>query len=234
MTTSVFDPAIQHELNQPRLPIPGKKMTPSPEDWRDQWIYFLMVDRFNNPSSPPKTAYDAKYGGFQGGTIAGIRQQLPYLKELGVGAIWFTPVLKNCQALNGQNNEGSYHGYGIQDFLQLDPRFCSDPDQADAELQALIDDAHEEGIYVIFDIVLNHTGDVFAYGANSPHSTGATLSIRRSSKSRACGKSNPHCATADFISARSLVTDFILASPPSTAAYWLSRASLTIRKLWWS
>lgn len=104
MTTSIFGSTIQHELNLPRLPISGKKMTPSPEDWRDQWIYFLMVDRFNNPSSPPKSVYDAKFGGFQGGTIEGIRQQLQYLKELGVGAIWLTPVLKNCQFLNVQPN----------------------------------------------------------------------------------------------------------------------------------
>jgi glycosidase len=167
MTTSIFDSAVQNELNLPRLPISGKKMTPSPEDWRDLWIYFLMVDRFNNPSAPPKAAYDANFGGFQGGTIEGIRQKLQYLKELGVGAIWFTPVLKNCQFLNGQPNEGSYHGYGIQDFLQIDPRLCSDPAKAGTELQPLIDEAHTLGIYVIFDIVLNHTGDVFSYPSGS-------------------------------------------------------------------
>lgn len=174
MNTSIFDPAIQHALNLPRLPVPGKKMTPSPEDWRDQWIYFLMVDRFNNPKAPPKAAYDEKFGGFQGGTIEGIRRQLSYLKKLGVGAIWFTPVLKNCQFLDGQPNEGTYHGYGIQDFLQIDPRFCSNPANAEAELQALIDEAHALGIYVIFDIVLNHGGDVFAYPSGSEAGYSAT------------------------------------------------------------
>lgn len=115
----------------------------------------------------PGTQYDAKFGGFQGGTVDGIRQKLKYLKELGVGAIWFTPVLKNCQFLNGQPNEGSYHGYGIQNFLLLDPRMFSDSARADKELQGLIDEAHSQGIYVIFDIVLNHTGDVFAYQSGS-------------------------------------------------------------------
>lgn len=171
MTSSIFDSAIQDELNRPRLPIPKKRMTAAPEDWRDLWIYFLMVDRFHNPSSPPKSlpdvAYDAKFGGFQGGTLEGVRQKLQYLKELGVGAIWITPVLKNCQFLNGQPNEGSYHGYGIQDFLKIDPRLCSDPAKADEELQSLIDEAHALGIYVIFDIVLNHTGDVFSYQSGS-------------------------------------------------------------------
>jgi glycosidase len=132
---------------------------PSPEDWRDQWIYFLMLDRFNNPAAPPRnTPYDALFGGFQGGSFNGVRQQLPYLKVLGVGAIWLSPVLKN-----GQYSQGSYHGYGIQDFLRIEPRFASSADVAERELRALVDEAHRLGIYIIFDIVLNHTGDVFAY-----------------------------------------------------------------------
>lgn len=131
----------------------------SPEDWRDTWIYFLMMDRFNNTLAPPRQLpYDSIYGGFQGGTFNGVRQQLGYLKELGVGAIWLSPVLKNCQYSNG-----SYHGYGIQDFLRVEPRFASDPTMAERELRALVDEAHRLGLYIIFDIVLNHTGDVFAY-----------------------------------------------------------------------
>lgn len=132
---------------------------PSPEDWRDSWIYFLMLDRFNNPLAPPRQLpYDSIDGSFQGGTFNGVRQQLPYLKNLGVGAIWITPVLKNCQY-----SQGSYHGYGIQDFLNIEPRFTSAPEMAEQELRALVDEAHSQGIYIIFDIVLNHTGDVFAY-----------------------------------------------------------------------
>lgn len=132
---------------------------PSPEDWRDQWIYFLLVDRFNNPSAPPRhLPYDSIFDGFQGGTFNGIRERLPYLKQLGVGALWLSPVLKNCQY-----RESSYHGYGIQDFLRVEPRFASSPAAAERELRALVDAAHALGIYIIFDIVLNHTGDVFAY-----------------------------------------------------------------------
>jgi glycosidase len=132
---------------------------PSPQDWRDQWIYFLMLDRFNNPAALPRhLPYDSIYGLFQGGSFNGVREQLSYLKNLGAGAIWITPVLKNCQY-----SQGTYHGYGIQDFLNIDPRFASSPDVAEHELRALVDEAHRLGIYVIFDIVLNHTGDVFAY-----------------------------------------------------------------------
>src|SRR5690242_16492974 len=122
---------------------------PSPTDWRDTWIYFLMVDRFNNPVQPPAStllhppiAFDAPFGEFQGGTFEGVRQRLGYLRDLGVGAIWLSPVLKNCQY-----ETGTFHGYGIQDFLHAEPRFSSDPAAAranpaiaDDELAALVDE----------------------------------------------------------------------------------------------
>jgi glycosidase len=133
---------------------------PSPPDWRDQSIYFLMVDRFNNPAAPPRhTPFDDPgFDGYQGGTFAGVREKLPYIKDLGAGAIWLSPVLKNLPFASS-----SYHGYGIHDFLRAEPRFASNPANADGELRDLVDAAHAVGLYVIFDIVLNHTGDLFAY-----------------------------------------------------------------------
>ena len=96
---------------------------PSPQDWRDQWIYFLLVDRFNNPAAPPKfLPFDGQHGVFQGGTFNGVREQLDYLKQLGVGAIWLSPVHKNCQF-----TPFTFHGYGFQDFLEIEPRFASTP-----------------------------------------------------------------------------------------------------------
>lgn len=177
MSASIMSLDVQEVFDQVRSPhirrvIVGDKTVeiptpfPSPEDWRDNWIYFLLVDRFNNPQLPPRFApFDGPHGVFQGGTFNGVREQLDYLQQLGVGALWLSPVIKNCQY-----NPFTYHGYGIQDFLQVDPRFASDPQAAKAnpqlaedELLALIDEAHARGIYVIFDIVLNHTGDVFEY-----------------------------------------------------------------------
>lgn len=132
---------------------------PSPADWRDHWIYFLMVDRFNNPTAPPQHApFDGEHGVFQGGTFNGIRQKLKYLRDLGVGAIWLSPVIKNVPS-----NPFTYHGYGFQDFLAVEPRFASSPQNAEQELRALVDEAHAVGLYVIFDVVLNHAGDVFEY-----------------------------------------------------------------------
>lgn len=138
----------------------------SPHDWRDQWIYFLMVDRFNNPEQPPAHApFDGEHGVFQGGSFNGVRRQLDYLRELGVGALWLSPVVKNCQY-----EDTTYHGYGFQDFLRVEPRFASDPQAArlnprlaEEELERLVDEAHARGMYVIFDVVLNHAGNVFQY-----------------------------------------------------------------------
>ena len=137
---------------------------PSPADWRDHWIYFLLVDRFNNPSALPNPNV-VPCNTYQGGNFAGIRQQLPYLKELGAGAIWLSPVLINPQWFTDY-----WGGYGIFDFLRIEPRFCSDPEAArldpsiaDKEFRELVDEAHSMGIYVVLDIVLNHTGDLFNY-----------------------------------------------------------------------
>jgi glycosidase len=158
MPASLFANDFQIILDQARDTGSGAlELTPSPEDWRDQWIYFLMVDRFNNRLRAPKVRFDdPNFVDFQGGTFRGIQEQLPYLKELGVGAIWLSPVLRN---LNFE--KGSYHGYGIHDFLRAEPRFAEDPQRADDELKELVDAAHRQGLFVIFDIVLNHVGNVF-------------------------------------------------------------------------
>jgi len=157
MPSSLFAPDLQAVLDQAKQ---SGRVFPSPQDWRDPFIYFLMVDRFNNAKAAPihSPFDDPNFFGFQGGKFSGVQQQLPYLKRLGVGAIWLSPVLKNLRF-----DEGSYHGYGIHDFLSAEPRFADDQAHADDELRALVDAAHKLGIYVIFDIVLNHTGDVFAY-----------------------------------------------------------------------
>jgi glycosidase len=121
MPTSINDPEVQAVLDQARA---GQgTLFPSPEDWRDQWIYFLMLDRFNNQAPPRNLPYNAPFNKFQGGTYNGVRDQLKYLQQLGVGAIWLSPVLKNPQF-----DENAYHGYGIQNFLTAEPRFASSPD----------------------------------------------------------------------------------------------------------
>jgi len=73
----------------------GKQISypyPSPEDWRDEWIYFLLVDRFNNPFTAPQPN-EFPCNTYQGGNFAGIKQQLPYLKALGVADL---PHVEQC------------------------------------------------------------------------------------------------------------------------------------------
>jgi glycosidase len=182
MSTSLYAPDFQLIFNRNRDTGGPLQTFASPSDWRDQWIYFLMVDRFNNSQAPPRHQPfdDPNFFGFQGGNLASIQDQLPYIKQLGAGAIWLSPVLKNVPL-----QAGTYHGYGIRDFLHVDPRFARDPNHADDELRSLVDAAHNLGLYVILDIVLNHTGDVFAYvcdagESNCVRSQGAEADLRPS------------------------------------------------------
>jgi glycosidase len=174
----MFAAEVQVVLDQARWES-GRKNGPfsSPADWRDLPIYSLVVDRFNNPSRPPRHAPfdDPAYGDFQGGTFAGVQAQLPYIKDLGMGAIRLGPVLRDLRV------EPTFHGYRVHDFMSAEPRYAHDPARADDELRALVDAAHKLDLYVIFDIALDQAGDVFAYHcapAGSPcESRQADLSI---------------------------------------------------------
>jgi glycosidase len=183
MFTSLFAPETQSVFDtaESKAGAVGGPFT-SPGDWRDNVIYFIIVDRFNNPTKlPVHTPYDDADQNvaalYQGGTFQGIQNQLGYIKGLGAGAIWLSPVLKNIPV-----DEGCYHGYGIHNFLRANPRFCSDPtnqDTADQELRALVDAAHQMGLYIIFDIVLNHAGDVFTYnGADQVNFSPTALPVQ--------------------------------------------------------
>jgi glycosidase len=166
MAGSLREPDVLAAIQAARTPRPGASGPfASPADWRDGWIYFLMVDRFNNPDAPPvhQPYDDPDYYKFQGGTFRGVQAQLKYIKDLGASAIWISPALKNLGW-----DTGSYHGYGIHDFLVAEPRFATSAATADAELRALVDAAHAMGLWVILDIVLNHIGNAFAYSPGDP------------------------------------------------------------------
>ena len=147
---------------------PIRNVHPSPADWRDVFIYFLLVDRFDNnrKGTKPYTSSskiqepDISEGKkFQGGNIKGIIRRLDYIKGLGANAVWLSPVFRNRQEM-----EDSYHGYGIQDFLRVDERFGNLED-----LQELVKEAHSRDMYVILDIIINHTGDNWEYPGAYPY-----------------------------------------------------------------
>src|SRR5580658_1252441 len=185
--SSLTDPAVLNAINAARsayqskatktitvngLPITIPYPYPSPTDWRQTWIYFLMTDRFNNPVSPPNSqqlnppvAWNEVYNYRQGGTFKGIEARLDYIAGLGARAIWISPVLRNPLPDTAPDWPYNYHGYSTQDFLTIDGRFASDGTAATAskELTELIEAAHARGLYIILDIVINHSAEVFKY-----------------------------------------------------------------------
>lgn len=129
----------------------------------DEVFYFVMPDRFNNGDTRNDNGSTTKpisAGGFDktdksmyhGGDIQGLEQKLPYLKELGISAIWLTPILRNRTIQEGGSG---YHGYWVLDFTEIDPHLGSNQD-----LTSFINAAHNENIKVFFDIITNHTADV--------------------------------------------------------------------------
>lgn len=134
--------------------------------WENANIYFLLTDRFANgdPANDTqlgRTAATGQLRGFLGGDIKGITQKLEegYFDNLGINAIWFTPVLEQ---IHGSVNEGNgatygFHGYWTKDWTRLDPNFGTERDLAE-----LVDKAHRRGIRILLDVVINHTGPVTA------------------------------------------------------------------------
>lgn len=121
-------------------------------------IYQVLVDRFADGDVTNNDLGDGAYrpndlGFYHGGDWKGLREKLGYIKNLGVTAIWISPVSEQ-EPTSKDGNEGSYHGYFTKNFATPNKHFGSK-----AELQALIDAAHERGLKMILDVVPNHTAD---------------------------------------------------------------------------
>ncbi|HEX2133926.1 MAG TPA: alpha-amylase family glycosyl hydrolase, partial [Actinophytocola sp.] len=135
----------------------------------DETFYFVMADRFENgdrtndhgglPDDPLVSGFDpTKKGFYNGGDLAGLRDRLDYIQGLGTTSIWLTPSFKNKPVQLEDGPSAGYHGYWITDFTRIDPHLGTN-----AELAALVDDAHDRGMKVYFDIITNHTADVIGY-----------------------------------------------------------------------
>ncbi len=132
-------------------------------------LYLLMPDRFaqgpHHPKQVPglhhyvedRTQPSLRHGG----DLEGVRQHLDYFDQLGVTALWFTPILEN----NSPDDHGAstYHGYATTDYYRVDPRFGTN-----AQYRALIDEAHAHGLKVVMDMIFNHCGFDHPWVADLP------------------------------------------------------------------
>lgn len=132
-------------------------------DWRDEIIYQIVVDRFEN-GDDSNDELDGigidptDLARHQGGDWAGILGQLDYLERLGVTTLWLSPIVDNVQR-NG--DQDGYHGYWARDFTSVNARFGSE-----GELVELVKAAHARGMRILLDVVINHAGNVFFYDLN--------------------------------------------------------------------
>ncbi|QMU27877.1 alpha-amylase family glycosyl hydrolase [Adhaeribacter radiodurans] len=188
MSNSNPDSAIEQSLTQINLKAitKGRTYYASPAAWDDEVLYFLLVDRFSDANE--FNGFNDKNGNpipqgtrttdlfaltdsgnidrntwfdngrnWCGGNLEGLREKLGYLKRLGITAVWISPIFKQTEGSN------SYHGYGIQNFLDVEAHFGTRK-----ELKDLITEAHQLGIRIILDIILNHAGNIFAYKNGNP------------------------------------------------------------------
>ncbi|MCA9540571.1 MAG: hypothetical protein KC620_16840, partial [Myxococcales bacterium] len=128
-------------------------------DWRDEIIYQVMIDRFED--GDPSNNYNVDYfdeTSYHGGDWQGLIDRLDYIEALGVTTLWISPVVRNVEEDAGF---ASYHGYWTQDFLKVNPHFGDL-----SKLQDLVREAHARGLKVVLDIVTNHVGQVFYYDIN--------------------------------------------------------------------
>ncbi|MBI5239890.1 MAG: hypothetical protein HY926_05420 [Elusimicrobia bacterium] len=129
---------------------PDREYTPSPEDWRDEIMYSVFLDRFAR-SSKGKPMGDPKRGDTRhGGDLRGLIDKLDYIQGSGVTTIILNPVVLGIPE--------AYHGYAPLHLLAVDPQLGTM-----ADFKELVVEAHKRGLRVIFDLLINHVGPVFEY-----------------------------------------------------------------------
>ncbi len=161
--------------------------------WEGANVYFLLTDRFKNGDATNDINFDrtekaAVLRGFEGGDLRGIIQKIDdnYFSDLGINAIWMTPVVEQ---IHGATNEGTgntygFHGYWTKDWTELDPNFGTKND-----LKELVEKAHKKGIRIVLDAVINHTGPVTEKDAVYPNSwvrTSPTCNYQNYENTTAC------------------------------------------------
>ncbi len=131
--------------------------------WPNATVYFAMTDRFRNGDTSNDASYGRKKDGAQevgtwhGGDFKGIVEKLDYIASLGVNVLWISPVVEQVHGWVGGGSGDfkyyGYHGYWALDFTQIDQNFGTV-----ADLKDLVAQAHQRGIRVLLDVVMNHPG----------------------------------------------------------------------------
>ncbi len=145
-------------------PEPVSEAPKLPFVWEGANLYFMLTDRFNNGDTTndvnfERTANAGKLRGFEGGDLKGVTQKINegYFTNLGVNAIWMTPIVEQ---IHGGTDEGTgitygFHGYWTSDWTAIEPNLGTKSD-----LKELVEAAHKKGIRIVLDAVINHTGPV--------------------------------------------------------------------------
>jgi len=146
-------------------------------EFRQETIYFIVVDRFHdgdpaNNEGPNPELYDPEgkdWGKYWGGDLQGVIDKLDYLKDMGVTAVWLTPLFEQVEALFVE--QAAIHGYWTKDFKRLNPRFIATGDNPsvnqtqetkDTVFDKLVDELHQRNMKLVLDIVCNHSNPDFS------------------------------------------------------------------------
>jgi glycosidase len=154
-------------------------------DWREQIVYFAMIDRFDDGDAHNNDQHQHEYAPgdparYSGGDLCGLTRRLDYLRELGATALWITPPVAH-QWWDGSANYGGYHGYWGENFRRVDAHFGTL-----ADYQRLAEGLHARSMYLIQDIVVNHVGNYFRYrGGWDAHDPSAHFSFNAGAQRRA-------------------------------------------------
>ncbi|MEG3857861.1 alpha-amylase family glycosyl hydrolase [Microcoleus sp. herbarium12] len=180
----------QYETTQPEQKIESLVQEVKPEseldleflytrdiEFRQETIYFIVVDRFHdgdrtNNEGPNPELYDPEgknWGKYWGGDLQGVIDKLDYLKDMGVTAVWLTPLFEQVEALFVE--QAAIHGYWTKDFKRLNPRFIAKGDNPsvnqtqetkDTVFDKLVDELHQRKMKLVLDIVCNHSNPDFS------------------------------------------------------------------------
>lgn len=170
-------PAVLAEAPQQDTDIDLEFLFTRDIEFRQETIYFAVVDRFydgdaENSEGPNPELYDPSgedWGKYWGGDLQGIINKLDYLKNMGVTAIWLTPLFEQVESLFVES--AAIHGYWIKDFKRLNPRFIGKDENPslnktqetrDTTFDRLIAEMHKRKMKLILDIVCNHSNPDFS------------------------------------------------------------------------